>query len=172
MARPPAAGSVTPVAVALGSNLGDRASHLAFAVSRLRLLLADLRVSRWHETDPIGVGAQPRFLNGAATGTTTLDPAGLLRELLAIERDRGRTRPRPGAARTLDLDLVLYGNVVLNLPGLVVPHARFREREFVLAPLAEIAADWVDPVTGKSVRELFDQFKVQSSSLDQARDES
>ena len=143
------------VAVALGSNLGDRRSHLDYAASRLRSLLADLRVSSSYETDPVDVpGAQPLFLNAAAVGSTDASAQDLLRALLSIEAERGRERPHPGAARTLDLDLILYGSVVLNEPGLVVPHPRFRERLFVLEPLAEIAPDLVDPVTGSTVGEL------------------
>jgi len=142
-------------AVALGSNLGDRDAHLDYAVSRLRSLLTNVRVSRYYETDPLDVpGPQPPFLNAALIGSTELPAADLLRALLSIEAERGRERPYPGAARTLDLDLVLYGNQVLDEPGLIVPHARFRERRFVLEPLAEIAPDLVDPVTGATVGEL------------------
>jgi 2-amino-4-hydroxy-6-hydroxymethyldihydropteridine diphosphokinase len=143
------------VAVALGSNLGDRRSHLDYAASRLRSLLEDLRVSRYYETVPVDVpGAQPLFLNAAAVGSTDASAQGLLRALLSIEAERGRERPHAGAARTLDLDLILYGSLVLNEPGLVVPHPRFRERRFVLEPLAEIAPELVDPVTGSTVGEL------------------
>ena len=143
------------VAVALGSNLGDRRSHLDYAASRLRSLLTDLRVSRHYETAPVDVsGPQPLFLNAAAVGWTSLSAQDLLQALLSIEAERGRERPHPGAARTLDLDLILYGSLVLNEPGLIVPHPRFRERLFVLEPLAEIAADLVDPVTGSTVGEL------------------
>jgi len=146
---------VDRVIVALGSNLGDRRAHLDFAVSRLRSLLTNLRVSRYYETDPIDVaGAQPLFLNAAAVGSTATPPQALLAALLSIEAERGRERPHPGAARTLDLDLVLYGNLVLNEPGLIVPHPRFRERRFVLEPLAEIGSELVDPVTGSTVGEL------------------
>lgn len=145
------------VAIALGSNLGDRQAHLDLAVDRLRQHLSDFRVSTFHETDPVGVGAQPRFLNAAATGVTTLSAGELLELLLAIEAERGRKRPHPGAARTLDLDLILYGDEVIEAPGLQVPHPRFRERAFVLAPLAEIAPDWRDPVTGATIAELFGQ---------------
>jgi len=146
---------VVTAAVALGSNLGDRRSHLDYAVSRLRSLLADLRVSGYYETDPVDMpGAQPLFLNAAAVGSTDASAQDLLRALLSIEAERGRERPHPGAARTLDLDLILYGSVVLNEPALVVPHPRFRERGFVLEPLAEIAPDLVDPVTGSTVGEL------------------
>jgi 2-amino-4-hydroxy-6-hydroxymethyldihydropteridine diphosphokinase len=146
---------VTRVAVALGSNLGDRAATLQEAVAALHHIIRDLRVSSWHETAPVGVsGPQPDFLNGAATGRTDLRARALLDRLLAIEQRLGRTRPHPGAARTADLDLILYGDRIIDEPGLVVPHPRFRERRFVLAPLAEIAPDWVDPVTGKTVGEL------------------
>ena len=142
-------------AVALGSNLGDRSSHLDYAISRLRSHLTNVRVSRYYETDPIGVpGPQPLFLNAAAVGSTDASPQDLLQALLEIEAERGRERPHPGAARTLDLDLVLYGNRVLDEPGLIVPHPRFRERRFVLEPLAEIAPQLVDPVTGSTVGEL------------------
>ena len=146
------------VAVALGSNLGERRAHLDYAVSRLRTHLTNLRVSNYYETDPLGVpGPQPLFLNAAAIGTTEAPARDLLTALLSIEAERGRERPHPGAARTLDLDLVLYGDLVLNEPGLIVPHPRFRERRFVLEPLAEIGPQLVDPVTGSTVGELLSQ---------------
>jgi 2-amino-4-hydroxy-6-hydroxymethyldihydropteridine diphosphokinase len=144
-----------PAAVALGSNVGDRRGHLDHAVRSLQSLLADLRVSAYIETDPIDVvGLQGRFLNAAATGRFDGSARTLLRDLLDIERARGRERPHRGAARTLDLDLVLFGEELLDEEGLVVPHPRFRERRFVLEPLAEIAPGWRDPVTGLTVREL------------------
>ncbi len=145
----------TPVAVALGSNLGDRAGHLAYAVARLRPLLHPIRTSAWIETAPVGVpGPQPAFLNGVVVGESRQAPADLLAALQRIEQDRGRERPFDGAPRTLDLDLILYGDVVLAAAGLMVPHPRFRERRFVLAPLAEVAGEWMDPVTGQSVSAL------------------
>lgn len=145
-------------AIALGSNLGDRRAHLDFAVGRLRTLLDNLKTSRYIETEPVGVpGPQPLFLNAAAVGETTLSPRALLDALLAIERDRERTRPYPNAPRTLDLDLILFGERVTDEPGLVVPHPRFRERMFVLEPLASIAPDLVDPVTSLSVAALLEK---------------
>src|SRR3984893_9544673 len=122
------------VAVAIGSNLGERESHLDFARSRLRALLSDFRASTTRETAAVGMpGDQPPFLNAALVGTTSMAPRELIGELLAIESDRGRERPFPGAARTLDLDLVLFGDQVIDEPRLTVPHPRLRERLFVLA---------------------------------------
>ena len=142
------------VAIALGSNLGDRSRYLTDALSALAGPLHDIRSSHFFDTEPIGVGEQPRFLNAAAVGLTTISAGDLLATLLDIESRFGRERPHAGAARTLDLDLILYGSAVIAEPGLVVPHPRFRERRFVLEPLAEVAAEWVDPVTGKTVAEL------------------
>lgn len=143
-----------PVAIALGSNLGDRERFLRQAIEALATLLSDLRVSAFHETTPVGVGDQPRFLNAAAAGWTALGPRDLLSRLLAIEQSLGRERPYAGAPRTIDVDLLLYGEAVIDERGLIVPHPRFRERRFVLVPLAEIAPEWVDPVTGKTIDEL------------------
>ena len=143
-----------PVAIALGSNLGDRERYLREAVGALQGFVSNLRVSCFHETAPVGVGEQPAFLNGVVVGETLLDAGALLNRLLVIERLFGRERPFAGAPRTLDLDLILYGDAVLDEPGLSVPHPRFRERAFVLAPLVEIAAEWVDPVTRRSVKDL------------------
>jgi 2-amino-4-hydroxy-6-hydroxymethyldihydropteridine diphosphokinase len=143
------------VAIALGSNLGDRQQHLAFAHARLANVLAGLHLSPVIETAPVDVpDTQGAFLNQAATGLTTLDPETLLRALQAIELDAGRARPFPNAARTLDLDLVLYGDVVMTGADLTVPHPRFRERRFVLEPLAMVAPDLRDPVSGLTVAEL------------------
>jgi 2-amino-4-hydroxy-6-hydroxymethyldihydropteridine diphosphokinase len=117
-------------------------------------------VSSFHETEPVGVaGPQPPFLNAAAVGWSARPAASLLERLLAIEGERGRERPHPGAARTLDLDLILCGDEIVDggatdRPPLRLPHPRFRERAFVLDPLVEIAPDLRDPVTGRTIREL------------------
>ncbi len=146
---------ITPVAIALGSNVGERRAHLDFAVANLRALLTNLRVSRYYETVPVGVsGPQAMFLNGAAVGETTMSARALLRALLAIEQGRGRERPYANAPRTLDLDLVLFGDVVMDEPDLIVPHPKFRERRFVLEPLAEVAPDLRDPGSGSTIGEL------------------
>jgi len=146
---------VDRVAVALGSNLGDRRAHLDHAVASLRTLLRKLTVSTYYDTVPDGVvGPHPLYLNAVAVGETSLSARALLDALLAIESERGRARPYPNAPRTLDLDLILFRDAVIDEPGLVVPHPRFRERRFVLQPLAEIASDLRDPVSGKTAGEL------------------
>ena len=152
---------ITRVAVALGSNLGDRHAHLDHAVARLQTVLRRLQVSRYRETVPVGMsGPQRMFLNAAAVGDSTLTAGALLEALLGIERERGRERPNPNAPRTLDLDLILYGDSTIDESDLRVPHPRFRERQFVLEPLAEIAPDLVDPVSGSTMRELLTALKT------------
>ena len=142
----------TRVAIALGSNLGDREATLRGAADALGAFIDRLTLSSFIETAPVGVvEPQPWYLNAAAVGTTLLRPRALLEQLRVAERAYGRVRTAPNAARTLDLDLILYGGAVIDEPGLVVPHPRFRERAFVLYPLAEIAGDMVDPVTGETM---------------------
>ncbi|MGB5302360.1 MAG: 2-amino-4-hydroxy-6-hydroxymethyldihydropteridine diphosphokinase [Gemmatimonadota bacterium] len=141
-----------PVAVGLGSNLGDRLAHLRFGLARVGAFLQDLTVSAVYETDPIGYLAQPRFLNACCVGRTGLSARQLLSELQDAERAAGRrpSGPRYGP-RALDLDLLLLGAEAFESPTLTVPHPRMSERAFVLVPLAEIAADW--PVPGTQGRE-------------------
>jgi 2-amino-4-hydroxy-6-hydroxymethyldihydropteridine diphosphokinase len=149
-------GTVERVAIAIGANLGDRRTAVAFAVERLAALIDGLTLSELIETEPDGEGLQdqPLYLNAVAVGDTVLTARQLLDGLLAIETAYGRERPFPGAARTLDLDLILLGDSFEDSPGLQVPHPRFRERFFVLGPLAEVAPEMVDPVTGLKVWEL------------------
>lgn len=153
------------VAIALGSNLGDRETTLRGAADALAAFIEHLTLSSFIETAPVGVvEPQPLYLNAAATGFTALEPRPLLEALLALERARGRTRGSPNAPRTLDLDVILYGDAILDEPGLVVPHPRFRDRMFVLEPLAEIAGDLVDPVTGLTVGELAARLRASGAS--------
>ena len=143
------------VAVALGSNVGDRVAHLNHAAGRLHTVLLDSRVSRFRETVPVGVsGPQSLYLNGAVVGRSEISARELLSALKDIERERGRQRPYPNAPRTLDLDLIVFGTDTIDEPDLVVPHPRFRERRFVLEPLVELVPDLRDPVTGLTVTEL------------------
>ena len=146
------------VAIALGSNLGDKRAHLQHAVFRLGSLLQDSRVSGFYETEPVGTEGQPSFLNAAMVGRVGHTPRELLQALMSIELERGRVRTTRWAARTLDLDLVLFGNQMINEPDLIVPHPLFRERAFVLQPLAEIAPELIDPVTALTVGELWEKW--------------
>ena len=147
-------------AIALGSNLdsvvGDRAANLNLAVEHLRGLGDVLAVSRSYDTAPVGYLNQPRFLNAVALLETELDPLELLDRLLAIERAMGRDRSKTVAKgpRVLDLDLILFGDVVMQTPALTLPHPAMRERRFVLEPLAEIAPTMIDRVSGRTIAEL------------------
>jgi 2-amino-4-hydroxy-6-hydroxymethyldihydropteridine diphosphokinase len=147
---------VVRVAVAIGSNLGNRDAAIAFAATQLSALFSNFTLSDVVETWPVGEGTgdQNLYLNAVAIGDTDLTARQLLDALMAIEQAFGRERPFPNAARTLDLDLILHGGDIVVEEGLEVPHPRFRERFFVLGPLAEIAPDMVDPVSGMRVTEL------------------
>jgi len=148
-----------PAWIALGANLGDRESTLRAALAGLRAHreIRVVRHSTFHETEAVGgpVG-QPHYLNAAAELSTTLAPEALMKLLLEIERTARRVRDpnEQNAPRTLDLDLLFYGDLVLNTPKLQLPHPRLHERRFVLAPLSEIAPELVHPLLKKSVREL------------------
>ena len=143
------------VAIALGSNLGDRRHHIETAIDLLMPHLRQALVSTFLDTEAEGVDEQqPRYLNAALVGRTQLSARGVLDRLLEIEEERGRLRPYRMAPRTLDLDLILYDDNIIDEDGLIVPHPRFREREFVLVPLVEVAPEMVDPVTGKTLRAL------------------
>ena len=143
--------------LALGSNLGDRAATLERAIDLLRHTagIAVLRVSQWHETEPVGGPAgQNRYLNGAALVKTALDPQAFLCELQRIEAELGRIRGERWGPRTIDLDLLLYDALVVDTESLTIPHPRMTERRFVLVPAAEIAPAMLHPVSGCSLRDL------------------
>ncbi len=152
-------------AIAIGSNLssawGDRAATLREAIRRLGALGSVQAVSSFYYTDPVGYVDQPQFLNGAVLLTTALEPVALLRALLEMERGMGRDRSGVVAKgpRVLDLDLLLFGDVVMETPELTLPHPAMAERMFVLEPLAEIAPGMVHPGLGVSVGELLGRLK-------------
>jgi 2-amino-4-hydroxy-6-hydroxymethyldihydropteridine diphosphokinase len=143
--------------IALGSNLGDREAQLEAALKALRAS-AGVRltaVSAFYETEPVGPPPQGPYLNGAAELATSLGPRALLDRLLAIEAAAGRRRTAErNTARTLDLDLLFFGGLRIDEPGLQVPHPRLHERAFVLEPLCEIAARLVHPVLGETIEQL------------------
>jgi len=138
--------------IGIGANLGNRDETIARALELLarRPGVEVLEVSTLRETDPVGYADQPRFLNGAAAVETELDPRTLLHELLAVERELGRTRAGPRfGPRTIDLDLLVYGDREVSEPGLTVPHPRLAERAFALEPLAELDPDLEIPGRGR-----------------------
>jgi 2-amino-4-hydroxy-6-hydroxymethyldihydropteridine diphosphokinase len=142
---------VTRAYVGLGSNMGDRERMLWAAVHMLTFNteVEVVAVSSIRETDPVGIVDQPPFLNAAVAIDTELEPRALLDLLLAVERELGRTRDGPRfGPRTIDLDLLLYGDESVAEPGLTVPHPRLHERRFVLEPLAELDPDLVVPEKG------------------------
>jgi 2-amino-4-hydroxy-6-hydroxymethyldihydropteridine diphosphokinase len=136
---------VTAAYVGLGANLGDREETIRAAVAELPDVVA---VSPLRETDPVGVTDQPQFLNGVAALETELAPRELLDVLLAVERRLGRERRERWGPRTIDLDLLLYGDEVIDEDGLKIPHPRLHERRFVLEPLADLAPQLVVPGLG------------------------
>lgn len=148
----------TVVAIALGSNLGDRAAHISQAIRRLPEAGVTVeRVSGVYETEPLGWprGTRPAwFLNAVAVGHTELSPHALLARLQRLEEEMGRSRDGGLQPRPIDLDLIFYDARIVRSRSLTLPHPGFRERPFVLIPLREIAPDWVDPVSRRTVREL------------------
>ena len=146
--------------IALGANLpspaGPPEATLAAAVQRLATLGRIAARSSLYSTAPVGLANQPRFLNAVVALETDLAPRDLLAALLAIERDFGRDRSAsiPNGPRTLDLDILLYGDLILSEPGLEIPHPRLAQRAFVLVPLNEIAPDLRDPRSGLTVSQL------------------
>ena len=146
------------VYLSLGSNVGDRRANLENAVARLDLPeVRVLRRSSLYETAPRDLPDQPWFLNQVVEVATTLFPRQLLARLLSIEREMGRKRTVSKGPRVIDLDILLFGDAVVNVPGLEIPHPRMAERRFVLEPLAELAGDLRHPRTGKTIREMLTQ---------------
>lgn len=147
--------TLTPIAVALGSNLGDRLANLRAAVEAVGSIATVTAVSPVYETPAAYVTDQPAFLNATLTATTKLSPQGLLFALKHIEQDIGRQPTFRYGPRVIDLDILLYGEQTVATVELTIPHPRMAERAFVLRPLADIAPDWLHPTSGKTVATLF-----------------
>lgn len=134
---------MTPVIIALGSNLGDREYNLRRAIDQLQGVIRVVRISSIHETAPVDAPAgSPPFFNMVVAGLTDVPPHDLMRDLLAIEARLGRVRRVRNAPRAIDLDLILYGAQMMHTRDLVLPHPRYRQRQFVLAPLRELGLSW------------------------------
>ncbi len=143
------------VYLSAGSNLGDRKAYLRRGLEFLSASdVVPSRRSSTFETEPVGYLDQPWFLNLVVEARTDLPPEAVLRACLSAERAEGRTRDFRNAPRTLDLDILLYGDVVLDTPGLTLPHKRLPERRFVLEPLAQLAPELIHPVLKLSIRSL------------------
>ncbi|WP_156481659.1 MULTISPECIES: 2-amino-4-hydroxy-6-hydroxymethyldihydropteridine diphosphokinase [unclassified Anabaena] len=142
-------------AIALGSNLGDSLAILAAAIQELATIdgIKLETTSSWYRTKAVGP-PQPDYINGCAIVQVEMSPQELLETLLAIEQKFGRVRQEHWGARSLDLDILLYDDLMIDTPTLQIPHPRMQQRAFVLVPLAEIAPDWIDPVSGLAIKEL------------------
>ena len=144
------------VYLSLGSNVGDREANLRSAIASLSGLGELVSVSSFYETEPVEYTQQPWFLNCAVALRTELMPKIFLSRVLAIEQQMGRRRVQPKGPRTIDIDILLFGNAVIHSPQLEVPHPAMHQRRFALEPLAEIAPEARHPVLKRSVRELLE----------------
>ena len=153
---------MTEVCLALGGNLGDRLANLEAALAALPPAVVLSARSPVYETEPRYLADQPEFLNMAVCGTTRLDAPDLLARLKALEAELGRRESTRFGPRPIDLDILFYGDEIIDTPGLVVPHPRLAERVFVLRPLADIAPHKCHPVSGKSVSTLLDELTDKS----------
>jgi 2-amino-4-hydroxy-6-hydroxymethyldihydropteridine diphosphokinase len=151
------------VYLGLGSNIGDREAMLRSALEDLdKPDLQLLRVSSIYETEPVGLKEQRWFLNQIAEFDTELFPRQLLQRTQRTERHYGRLRTLPNGPRTLDIDILLYGNVVMKTHALQIPHPRYSERRFTLEPLAELNPELRDPLTGKSIATMLESVRGQT----------
>jgi len=144
------------VYLSLGSNIGDRDGNLRTAISNLAEIGNVVAVSSFYETEPVELTAQPWFLNCAIKFETEKMPRQLISAILNLEQSMGRQRKQKKGPRTIDIDVLLFGSSIIEIPSLTVPHPRLHERRFVLEPLAEIAPDARHPVFKRTVRELRD----------------
>lgn len=142
------------VYLGIGSNLGDRQANMEKALKLLGDTLQIGLVSSIYETEPVGYIEQPVFLNAVCRGLTELGPLQLLSLVKGMEASLGRVSSFPNAPRTIDLDIIFYGNMIMETPELTIPHPRLEERAFVLIPLLEIAPDLSHPVSGESIKDL------------------
>ena len=143
--------------LSLGSNVGDRVAHLRDAIARLESIGRVVSVSSFYETEPVEVTDQPWFLNCAVGLETALTAEQLMAELLQIEQEMGRRRIQKKGPRTIDIDILLFDDLILDSPDVTIPHPAMQERRFVLEPLAEIAAEARHPGMKKTIREMLEE---------------
>jgi len=147
------------VVLSLGSNVGDSLRTIQMAIDDLSKVVDVENVSSFYRTEPVGLKYQNDFINAIVVGETLLPPFALLNNIDRIEKKHGRVREIKFGPRTLDIDIIFYGDTVLNMSELKIPHPEFKNRLFVLVPLVEVAPDFVDPVEKKRVIEIFEERK-------------
>jgi 2-amino-4-hydroxy-6-hydroxymethyldihydropteridine diphosphokinase len=156
---------MTRIYLALGSNVGNSKRHFARALELLKDQVSDIVASPYYVTRAVGYTEQADFVNGVIQGETTLTPRELLAYVKAIEKEVGRVERFRWGPREIDIDIIFYGNDIINEPGLHIPHERFRERDFVLRPLCDIAPGFIDPVTRQRVDRLLDELPPAQQSI-------
>lgn len=149
--------------LSLGSNVGDRVAHLRDAIARLESIGRVVSVSSFYETEPVEVTDQPWFLNCAVGLETALTAEQLMARLLQIEQEMGRRRIQKKGPRTIDIDILLFDDLILDSPDVTIPHPAMQKRRFVLEPLAEIAAEARHPGVKKTIRELLEELPAGQS---------
>ncbi|HDL89655.1 MAG TPA: 2-amino-4-hydroxy-6-hydroxymethyldihydropteridine diphosphokinase [Thermodesulforhabdus norvegica] len=144
------------VFLSIGSNLGNALRNCESAVQRIADVehFEVVEVSPWYRTEPVGFKKQPWFVNGVIWGVTNLEPVKLLEAIQAVENSMGRERTIKWGPRTIDIDILFYGNKRVNMENLVIPHPELHKRRFVLVPLCDLAPHWIHPEFGVSVKEL------------------
>ena len=148
--------AVTHCFLALGSNLGDRQANLLGAISELSRREVEItNGSSVYSTEPLGLSVQPWFLNTIVEAVTDISPEALMGICLEVETKYHRSRLVPNGPRTIDIDIIFFGDQVVRSESLMIPHPRYRDRRFVLEPLLEIAADFIDPVLNQPISEIF-----------------
>jgi 2-amino-4-hydroxy-6-hydroxymethyldihydropteridine diphosphokinase len=157
------------VYLSLGSNLGDRRANLKKALGLLGESVEIVKVSSVYDTEPVGVGEQPRFLNLMCRVNTDIGPMQLLSLIKGIEASMGRDLRLRNTPRIIDIDIILYGDTIMESPELIIPHPRMRERAFVLVPFAEISPQVVHPVTGDRVGDLAKRVEGRSGVVKKRR---
>ena len=157
---------MTSVYLALGSNLGNREDHLRAGIRGLAARgVEPVSCASVYSTEPLEVLDQPWFLNTVIQANTDIDPEELLRVCLDVEKENQRIRRTKKGPRTLDIDIIFYGSQTIHKPGLTIPHPSFSARRFVLVPLAEIAPNFTDPLSGKTIKQLLEACSDRSSVL-------